>query len=878
MEPKALRILIAEDFPADAELCEHELRRGGLTFTAVRAETREAYAAGLVEFKPDLILSDFSMPPFDGMAALDMAREKLPDVPFVFVSGTIGEDRAVEAMRRGATDYVLKERLQRLVPVVKRALQEADERALRRESERALRESQERFRALLEAAPDAIALVDDGGRIALINASMEEMFGYAREELIGRTVDLLVVDDAPLRRAGRRAKYRSNSQTETAAAILNLEGRRKDGSLVPLDVSLSAIELGEETHVIGVIRDVTRRREQELRIARLSRIRQVLGAVNSAIVRIRDRQGLFEEACRIAVGEGGFAMAWIGLVDRGTRAVRSVAAAGDDAEVLAARDPGTGRVDPPLGGGLAVRAIRDGRAVVSNDLLTESSSGGEWRREAVRRGYRSVTALPLPVEDGEIGVLTLFAREPDFFTDEEVKLLAELARDISFALGSIAKAEKLDYLACHDALTDLPNLTLLHERLGQALNDARAHGSQIAVLVFDIKRFRLVNETLGRHAGDALLRELSQRVRRFMPDPNNLARISGDCFVGILPEVRGVHQVAHLLEEPLADLLAQPFVLDGKEILVSLTAGIAMFPGDGSDAESLLKNAEAALRKAKTASERYLFYQPAMNASVAHTLLLENRMRHALEKEQFVLHYQPKIRLADQLVSGAEALIRWNDPETGLVPPARFIPILEETGMILEVGEWAIRQALADHCEWSSRGLAPPRVAVNVSAIQLRRRDFVSVVLGAVEDAGAVPQALELEITESLIMEDIEDNISKLRELRAKGVSIAIDDFGTGYSSLSYLAKLPVNTLKIDRSFIVTLTGEPESRVLVSSIISLARSLKLAVVAEGVDSEAQAQLLRTLACEEVQGYLYSKPLPTDEMLGYLGRGPRTGIR
>jgi EAL domain-containing protein (putative c-di-GMP-specific phosphodiesterase class I) len=284
------------------------------------------------------------------------------------------------------------------------------------------------------------------------------------------------------------------------------------------------------------------------------------------------------------------------------------------------------------------------------------------------------------------------------------------------------------------------------------------------------------------------------------------------------------------------------------------------------------------LRKAKTASERYLFYQPAMNASVAHTLLLENRMRHALEKEQFVLHYQPKIRLADQLVSGAEALIRWNDPETGLVPPARFIPILEETGMILEVGEWAIRQALADHCEWSSRGLAPPRVAVNVSAIQLRRRDFVSVVLGAVEDAGAVPQALELEITESLIMEDIEDNISKLRELRAKGVSIAIDDFGTGYSSLSYLAKLPVNTLKIDRSFIVTLTGEPESRVLVSSIISLARSLKLAVVAEGVDSEAQAQLLRTLACEEVQGYLYSKPLPTDEMLGYLGRGSRTGIR
>jgi EAL domain-containing protein (putative c-di-GMP-specific phosphodiesterase class I) len=356
-----------------------------------------------------------------------------------------------------------------------------------------------------------------------------------------------------------------------------------------------------------------------------------------------------------------------------------------------------------------------------------------------------------------------------------------------------------------------------------------------------------------------------------MPEAGNLARISADCFAGILPDVRDIHQVAHLLEEPLADLLARPFELEGKEISVSLATGIAMFPGDGRDAESLLRNAEAALKKAKNRRERYLFYQPAMNATVAHTLLLENKMRHALEEEQFVLHYQPRIRLVDGEVSAVEALIRWNDPLTGLVAPGQFIPVLEETGMILEVGTWAIRRALADHGAWSARGSAPPRVAVNVSPIQLRRPDFVDMVRRVVGETGADPGALELEITESLVMENIEDTIPKLGELRAMGVSIAIDDFGTGYSSLSYLAKLPVNALKIDRSFIVTLADEAESAVLVSSMISLARSLKLNVVAEGVETEAQARLLEGLACEEVQGFLYSRPLPADEMLAYLGR-------
>jgi EAL domain-containing protein (putative c-di-GMP-specific phosphodiesterase class I) len=285
--------------------------------------------------------------------------------------------------------------------------------------------------------------------------------------------------------------------------------------------------------------------------------------------------------------------------------------------------------------------------------------------------------------------------------------------------------------------------------------------------------------------------------------------------------------------------------------------------------DTLFRNAEAALKRAKASGERYLFYRPDMNARVAETLLLENKLRQALDREQFVLHYQPKVDLAKGTISGLEALIRWNDPETGLVPPLKFIPLLEETGMILEAGRWAMQKAVADYREWHTQGLQPPRIAVNVSPIQLRQKDFVEVVRDVIGGAAAGPHGLDLEITESLIMEDIEGNIEKLRAVRDMGVNVAIDDFGTGYSSLRYLAKLPVNALKIDRSFIITMTGSADSMTIVSTIISLAHALNLKVIAEGVDAEEQRKLLRLLKCDEMQGYLFSRPVPKDDVLALL---------
>jgi EAL domain-containing protein (putative c-di-GMP-specific phosphodiesterase class I) len=318
--------------------------------------------------------------------------------------------------------------------------------------------------------------------------------------------------------------------------------------------------------------------------------------------------------------------------------------------------------------------------------------------------------------------------------------------------------------------------------------------------------------------------------------------------------------LARLLEKTLSDFLDHSFVLEGAPFRVTAKVGIAVFPQDGCDADTLFKHAEAALKKAKAGGDRYLFYTQKMTEAVAGKLTLENRLHQALDRDQFVLYYQPKVNLVSGLITGVEALMRWNDPLGGLIAPAEFIPILEETGLIHEVGRWALRKAIEDHLRWRAAGWAAVRVSVNVSALQLRNRNFgreIEQVIGVDPFAAA---GLELEITESLIMEDIKHNIDCLRAIRAMGVAIAIDDFGTGFSSLSYLAKLPVHTLKIDRSFVTDMTTGREGLALVSAIIKLAHSLRLNVVAEGVETEEQSRLLRLMKCDEMQGYLFSKPV------------------
>ena len=628
--------------------------------------------------------------------------------------------------------------------------------------------------------------------------------------------------------------------------------------------------VGGPAEIANVAREFNRmvesRAAAEARIKNLNRVHAVLSRINALIVRVRVREELFREACRIAVEAGQFRMAWIGVVDRESDQVWPVASDGDVRDFLEIA-PLAVHQTLPGGPALTGMAVREKKAVASNDVANDPQR--LLKKELAERGINSLAIIPLIVGGEAVGVMALYAAETGFFDAEEMKLLGELADDIAFALAHIETAEKLDYVAYYDVLTGLANRALFNERLTRQLRLAgREHG--LAFVLLDLERFKTVNDSLGRHSGDELLKQVARRLAHCVGDPGRVGRLSGDHFALMIDAGAHPDEVARAVENQIRTCFGEAFRLEGgAELRVSARGGIALSPRDGSDFETLHRNAEAALKKAKASGDRLVFYAGHMTEKVAEKLTLENKMRLALDRNEFVLHYQPKVDLESRRIEGVEALIRWQSPELGLVPPMDFIPLLEETGMILEAGAWAMRRAALDHRGWVERGLAAPRISVNVSAIQLRKPDFVQTVQAALAEDAANP-GLDLEITESLVMENIEENIRKLAAVRDLGVSIAVDDFGTGYSSLRYLALLPVQTVKIDRSFIVTMLKEPGTMTLVSMIISLAHSLRLKVVAEGVDSEQQAVILRALQCDQMQGYLVSKPLPLAELSALLG--------
>lgn len=871
MNDKHLRILNVEDSNIDAELCWRELERAGLKFVTERVWSEEAYQCALRDFSPDIILCDFSLPgAFDGFTALSIMQGQDREVPFIFVSGTIGEDRAVEALKRGATDYVLKDRMERLTPVVMRALREAKERASLCQAEDALRESEARFRQLAENIHDVFFLLDARNQSVLyVSPAYEEIWGKHCSSLYENPA---AWEDA-IHHADRDGVAHSHAERDRTGSF-NLEYRivREDDSVRWISERTFPIHdaAGRLQRIAGVASDITLRKKAEARIERLNHIYAVLSGINTLIVRATDRDSLLREACRIAIDPGHFSMAWIGIMEGSDGIMDFVAHAGDSRDYFNAmpRLANETHADERM---LIIQALRSGEPAISNDIKFDPSLP-RISKELEARGIESIAAVPLHIDGDVIGVLALYAADAGTFDDEEVRLLIELAGDISFSLDYLAKREKLHYLALYDMLTGLPNRALFTERLNQQLSTAGQNEAKVAVILGDVRRFRLINESLGRQAGDMLLRAIAERVQIIWPTANNVAHIHADCFAGTLVEIRDEAAAAHALETTLKSVTGSPFMVGGNDLSISMAAGIAVYPADGTNAETLINNAEAALKQAKAANERYLFYQPSMNATVADILLLESKLRKALENKEFVLHYQPKLELATGAICGLEALIRWNDPVNGLIAPDSFIPLLEETGLILEVGAWAIRRALADHRRWHNQGLLPPRIAVNVSAIQLRQANFVDTVREAIGEASATPHGLDLEITETLIMEDIESSIFKFEQLRDMNVNIAIDDFGTGYSSFSYLARLPVQLLKIDRSFIATMTDNPDSMTIVSTMISLAHTLKLKVIAEGVEQEEQSRLLRLMKCDEVQGYLFSRPLPFDQVTALLEKG------
>ena len=432
--------------------------------------------------------------------------------------------------------------------------------------------------------------------------------------------------------------------------------------------------------------------------------------------------------------------------------------------------------------------------------------------------------------------------------------------------------ERLQHLAHHDGLTDLPNRLLFMDRLGQSLSRVRWHKRLVAVLFLDLDHFNRINDTLGHDTGDLLLKAVAQRLSSCVREGDTVARIAGDEFTIILSDVAQAEDVPKVTQK-IVDTIANPFVVAGRELFVTTSMGISLFPNDGQDGQTLLKNANAAMYRAKEQGRNhYQHYSPAMNVRTLERLALENSLRHALERKELLLHYQPRVDLETGQIMGVEALLRWQYPNLGLVPPNQFIPLAEETGLIIPIGEWVLRTACQQNKLWQTMGLLPIRVAVNLSPRQFEKKDFVKTVAKVLKDTDLDPHYLELELTESLIMKSAETSITTLRQLNAMGIQISIDDFGTGYSSLSYLRRFPIQALKIDQSFVRDITTDPDDSVIVTAMIILAHSLKLKVIAEGVETKEQLDFLRSLKCHEMQGYYFSRPLPEDEVTRLLATG------
>jgi diguanylate cyclase (GGDEF)-like protein len=611
-----------------------------------------------------------------------------------------------------------------------------------------------------------------------------------------------------------------------------------------------------------VARDRTERKGAEDKLKRLNRLYAMVTGISTSMVRVRDRADLFNRSCQTAVEHGEFEMAWIATVDPDGNRILPVAWAGRDEPAMSAIQAHFSSSEGTLEGKtLAARAIREKAAVVSNDVQNdESLIFGKMHADS---GVRSLAVLPLIVSDNAIGVFTLYTSKSEFFDAAGLQLLTELAGNVAFAIDHLERQERLDRLSYYDTLTGLANRRSFLERVAQYMLSAADDGHKMAVFLIDLERFKKLNDSLGRPAGDALLKQVAEWLAQNAENVNLVARLDADHFAVVLPKVMYEANVARVLEKTIAAFMKHEFSLNDAVYRMAAKIGVAVFPDDGTDADTLFNNAEAALKKAKASRDRYLFYAQKMTETVAMSLGMENRLRRALEREEFVLHYQPKVNIISGKLTGAEALIRWNDPVRGLTLPGRFIPILEETGLIHDVGRWALRKAIEDYQRWRNEGLPAVRIAVNVSPLQLRNQNFVAEIQQAVGVAADAAAGLQLEITESVIMQDVNHSIDSLLAIRALGVTIAIDDFGTGFSSLNYLAKLPVDTLKIDRSFVVEMVSATGGLTLVSIIINLAQALKLNTVAEGVETEEQLRQLRLLGCDEMQGYLFGKPVPVD---------------
>jgi diguanylate cyclase (GGDEF)-like protein/PAS domain S-box-containing protein len=674
-------------------------------------------------------------------------------------------------------------------------------------------------KAVLEQAAEAIEITDANLKLLYVNAAFETITGYTREEAVGNT-------PAALFRAGQHEQkfYDDIWDTISSGRVWqgSIIGKRKDGSFYYQDATLFPIlnEAGQISHYVGIKRDVSDRKRTQTKLEHSLSLLQATFEATADGILVADVRGKITHFNRKFIDLWQIPEAVLQSRDN-QQVMRFIESQLKDAKNFSAKTLMNLYVRPYL---------------ESSDML-------ELKDGRVLERYTSSQQL----DDTIIGWVWSF-------------------RDVTERQRTEAK---IRYQALYDALTGLPNRTFFNERLAATLSQASRNNSLLAVVFLDLDRFKLINDTLGHAAGDLLLQGVAQRLLGCVREGDTVSRWAGDEFTLILPNIQTVEN-AIAIAQRILESLRDEFDLEGHTLHVSSSIGIAFYPTDGEDAETLLKNADAALYRSKEGGRNsYQLYTAAINSGSSELLTLEHHLHRALQQQEFALYYQPQVNVATGKITQMEALVRWHHPKLGVISPGKFIPVAEETGLIVQIGEWVLRTACAQNKRWQELGLPPVSVAVNLSAQQFKQPKLVEMIDQILQETGLSSEHLELEITETTMMKNVELTQVTLEELHKMGISIALDDFGTGYSSLGYLKTFPLHTLKIDQSFVRDLTTDPNDEAIVTAIVAMGKVLNLKLVAEGVETEAQELKLRSLSCDEMQGYLFSEPMQSEDATNFL---------
>ena len=732
--------------------------------------------------------------------------------------------------------------------------------------EDALRSAFVEISDLYENAPCGYHSLDENGVFVRINDTELRWLGRARDEVVGkmRFSELLSAASQPIFE-GLFPVFSAQGRVDN----VELELVRKDGTVVPVLLSASTVtgEAGRFAMSRAIVYDITERKLAEAALRKVNRALRTLNAVNSELIRAEQEAALLQNICRICVELGGYRLAWVGfaLADA-AKTVTPVAASGFQEGYLPRAD--ISWADGVRGRGPSGVAIRTGTVQVNRDFLVDPRMA-PWRDEALRCGYRSSIALPLKDASGPFGALMIYAAEPDAFDMGEVGLLEEVAGDLAFGILTLRAREqhkraeeKIEQLAFFDPLTGLPNRNRLLDALEQAAERLRSGGPRFALLNLNVSRFSNIQSGIGVREADDLLRQLAARLQQALHEGESLFRTGSDEFAILLRE--GDAGQARGCGKRIERALSAPFRQADIPITVLVRIGAATSDADGVDPEVLLLHSGIAARQARKKGDTFALYGGPTEAETPRYLALISDLRTAVDARQLVLHYQPKVDLGTGRIAGVEALVRWPHPERGLVPPGEFIPVAEQSGLIRPLTYSVLDAALHQCCIWKKQGFAVP-VAVNVSANSFDDPDFLSRIEEMLRTWNVGAESLQLEITESVLMKEPAQTLELLVRLKDRGISVSIDDFGTGYSSLSYVASLPIEALKIDRSFVTQMIGSARTRSVVAATIALAQSLGIKTVAEGVESRDQAEMLMAMGCNEIQGYFFCRPVGAEEL-------------